>query len=75
MKRFAIIALFLTLTGCASKTAYGPCIGAFDDKDPSKVYKLSVRNTVLAVLFIETIFVPVIVVVNEALCPVGEKKP
>lgn len=72
-KTLAVAALFLTLVGCASKTKYGPCIGAFDDKDPSKVYKLSVRNVVLSCLFIETIFVPVIVVVNETLCPVGEK--
>ncbi len=75
MKRLAIVALLLTLAGCTTRTQYGDCIGAFDDKEPTKIYKVDPLNVILAIFFFETIFVPVIVLANETLCPVGEKKP
>jgi len=75
MKKLAIVALCLALAGCISRTQYGECIGAFDDKDPAKIYKVDPLNVALAILFFETVFVPVVVVVSETLCPVGEKKP
>lgn len=72
-KLIAVAVLGALLTGCASKNEYGDCIGAFDDGEPGMKYKLSIRNTVLAVMFSETIFVPVIVIANETRCPVGPK--
>ena len=72
MKKFFIAALIvLTLAGCTSETQFGPCIGAFDDKNPELTYKPSVWNVFLAILFSETIIVPVIVVIDETLCPNG----
>ena len=74
-KLVAILMITVLLAGCTSSTAFGPCIGAFDDKDPAKVYKLDAWNTFLAIFFSATIFVPVVVVVNETFCPVGNKTP
>jgi hypothetical protein len=70
-KVIALLALAALLSGCTSKNEFGECIGAFDDKKPGVEYKLSVWNTVLAVIFVETIVVPVVVVANQARCPIG----
>lgn len=72
MKRLMAIVMLTALMGCTTKTEFGDCIGAFDDGQPGVKYKLSVWNTVLAVVFSETIVVPVLVVANEARCPVGK---
>jgi hypothetical protein len=72
-KIFIFAAIAILASGCTSRTEHGECIGAFDEGVPDLQYKLSIKNTVLAVLFSETIFVPVIVVANEARCPVGKK--
>lgn len=72
-KTMAILFLAAALSGCTSSTEFGKCIGAFDDKDPKLTYKVSILNTVLAIIFVETIIVPVWVVVDEALCPVARK--
>ena len=72
MKKLFIVAMMaLALTGCTSATQYGQCIGAFEDKNPELTYKPSVWNVFLAILFSETIIVPVIVVIDETLCPNG----
>lgn len=68
-----VIACLTLLAGCESRTLYGECVGIDADKDARLEYKLSVRNTVVGFIFIETIFVPVIVLVNETYCPVGYK--
>jgi hypothetical protein len=71
LRRFAPLLLLLVMfmSACESSNSYGECIGAFDDPAPGTHYKLSVKNTVLAVIFFETVFVPVIVVANETRCP------
>lgn len=78
MKRaVAILMLAFALvsaSGCESSTGYGPCIDAAkDDANPKLVYRLSTRNTVLGIIFVETIFTPIIVLVSETFCPVGTK--
>lgn len=74
MKKLIVIALLgVMLAGCTSKTSHGDCVGAFDDKNPNKVYKASGWNIFLAVFFSELIVPPVLVVMNETFCPVGEK--
>lgn len=73
-KAIAILAIMALLTGCTSSNEFGECIGAFDDKKPGADYKLSVWNTVLAVIFVETVVVPVVVVANQSLCPTGPAK-
>jgi len=72
--RVILVACLLAIcAGCQSRTNFGRCIGAFDDRRPELEYRLSIRNTVLAAVFVETIFVPVLVVANQTLCPVGRK--
>lgn len=69
MKRvIALLALAALMSGCTSKNEFGECIGAFDDKKPGLEYKLSVWNTFLAVVFVETIVVPIVVVADEVRC-------
>ena len=62
----------MTVAGCTSKTEYGECIGAFDDKTPGLIYKVSVWNVFLGVFFFELIAPPIYVIVDETLCPIGK---
>ncbi len=74
MKKFAaalLASLALCVSGCTSKTDFGPCIGAFDDKDPSLIYKANGWNIAMGVVFVELIVPPIIVIVDETLCPIG----
>lgn len=71
MKYIAMLLMVAVLAGCTSENQYGPCIGAFDEPVPDVQYKLSVWNTVMAVIFFETVIVPVVVVANEAKCPIN----
>lgn len=74
MKKSLIIALFCTiLAGCTERTEYGECIGIADDKDPTLHYKLSAMNVALAIIFVETIIVPIKVAVDQTMCPVAKK--
>lgn len=73
MKRAIAAALLLALAGCTSSTPYGECIGAFDQERPELVYKPSVRNIVVGILFFELIVPPVVVLVDEIKCPVGKR--
>jgi len=72
MKKLLII-LLIGLSGCTSHTSYGDCIGAFDDKNPSLVYKLNVWNLVVGVFFVGMVVPPIVVIADETLCPVGFK--
>jgi hypothetical protein len=74
-KTLAMLLMMTALTGCTGRTAYGECIGAFDEKKPELEYKMSTMNLVVATIFLETIFVPVVVVAEQTYCPVGAKKP
>ena len=74
MKKILLIALAaLFLTGCTESTQYGTCVGIADDKNPALIYKLDVWNTVLGIVFAETIIVPIIVLIDETFCPVGKR--
>lgn len=68
-----ICLVFLMLTSCESKTEYGQCVGAFDEKKPDEVYKLSVQNLVVGIIFAELIVPPIVVIADATFCPVGEK--
>lgn len=67
------IIIFL-LSGCISRTSFGPCIGILDERDPHLIYKASGWNIAMAIIFVETVFVPIIVVVDQTLCPTGKWK-
>ena len=74
MGLFALFAIILlSCVSCTSETPYGKCIGAFDDPQPQLRYKASVKNIVFAIIFGETIVVPVVVILDETRCPVGAK--
>lgn len=62
------------MTACTSKTELGDCIGAFDEKDPQKIYKVSAWNIFVGIIGIELIAPPIFVIVDQTHCPVGLKK-
>lgn len=75
MKKILLpLLLLLGLAGCRSRTEFGECIGIAESQDKTLVYRFDAGNIVLACVFSETIFVPIIVVVDELQCPVGIKK-
>lgn len=67
-----LLATFL-FTACTSSTKHGECIGALSTPDPTLRYEYDLGNIILAVIFSETIVVPLIVVFDDLKCPVGEK--
>lgn len=75
MKKVIAVLLICTmlLAGCTTNTEYGQCIGLGDKEKPNLVYKLSIWNTVLAVIFIETVIVPIWVAVDLAKCPIAKQ--
>ncbi len=73
MLRAMALSLCILISGCTTNTPFGPCIGAFDDRDPHLIYKPSGWNIALGIVFIETVFVPVIVLIDETQCPIGHK--
>jgi hypothetical protein len=74
MNKIILCALVAILAaGCTTRTEYGECIGVLQDKKPDLEYKLSGWNTFLAVIFSETIVVPIVVVADDFQCPVGKK--
>lgn len=71
MKAVALVLAAWMTAACTSETQFGPCIGAFDDRAPGLRYEVSTKNVVLACIFFETVFVPVIVAAKEVRCPVS----
>ncbi len=71
----ALLALTLaTASGCTESTKFGDCVGIDSaDRDPKLRYKLDIGNVILATIFFEMIFPPILVVLNEAYCPVGRQ--
>lgn len=75
------LALLLT-TACESSreipTRQAPqgeevkCIGVVGTKRPGIEYELSTRNTVVGVIFFQTVFTPVVVLAKETFCPVAD---
>lgn len=63
----------LALTGCASKTDFGKCVGLNGFEEPGLRYEWSARNIVLGIFFFEIIAPPIFVVLDQAKCPVGFK--
>ena len=72
-KFIALGFLLLILTGCTESTEYGECIGLGQDKDPELVYRLDKSNAFVAIIFVETIIVPILVLADNIYCPVGQK--
>lgn len=78
MKNLVLVAMAALALGCnESKVIDGKevrCIGLERaNEDHKYVYRLDTKNVVLAVIFSETIVVPVIVVLDDLYCPVALK--
>lgn len=73
MRTLLLACTILCTTACTSETAHGPCIGAFDEKDPHKLYHTNAWNLAMGIIFVELIVPPIVVVVDETQCPYGEK--
>lgn len=75
MRRLTCLLLLLafSLFACEEATQYGPCIGANDQRSPDFYYKLSTNNVVMAIIFVETVYVPIVVVLDELYCPVARR--
>lgn len=67
------VLLIMLITGCTSATKYGECVGLLDTKDPNLYYETKTSNVVLAVVFSETVVVPLFVVLKQYQCPIGNK--
>lgn len=72
MKKVLLLILLLSV-GCTSSTPHGKCVGAFEDKNPKKIYEVSTKNVILATVFFQTLFTPILVILNQTYCPVGDK--
>lgn len=73
MKLAALVLAAVFAAGCTSETEFGRCIGVNEERDPHLTYKVDTGNVVVGIIFVETIFVPVIVALDELYCPVGRK--
>lgn len=72
----AVTALAAMLTGCTMDNEYGACKGFANEseKDPNLKYEVKTMNIVLAVIFSETIFWPVLTGAFWVWCPTGPVK-
>ncbi len=74
MKRLLGLLLLISfMSGCTSSTEHGECIGILDDPKPNLRYDYNGGNILLAIIFSETIVVPLVVVFDDLKCPVGVK--
>jgi len=67
----AIFLIAALLSGCVSRTDYGQCVGLGDKQNPKLRYRVSARNVIVGIVFVELIAPPVYVVLDETFCPVG----
>lgn len=67
-----LIIASVALTGCASKTEFGKCVGINGVEEKKLRYEWSARNIVLAIVFSEMIAPPIYVFLDETKCPVGK---
>jgi hypothetical protein len=63
----------LLLTSCQTHTQYGECIGLADIRDPKTVYRVSIWNAFLAIIFVETVIAPVYIVGKRIECPAAKR--
>lgn len=75
MKKLAALLCVVTMSGaCTCSTSVGECIGVQTNKDPRLIYEASVWNIILAVIFSETIIVPLAVAFDSAYCPTATRE-
>lgn len=74
MKNYIVMLLIcMSLIGCTGKTQYGECVGLMDEHNIELKYSVSVWNAFVAILFSETLVVPVYTLAKQIQCPTGRK--
>ncbi len=73
MRTIMSIFLLLSLGACTSHTEHGECVGLLDQHKPNLNYEVSVWNGFVAIVFGETIIVPLYTLAKQIQCPVSEK--
>jgi hypothetical protein len=74
MKKWIAAGIAATmLAGCTSRTPYGECVGVATPRSPHLEYRLNAWNVALGVIFFQTVFVPLVVLLDEMYCPVAVK--
>jgi len=73
-----VMAFCLLSVGCDSETEYGQCVGIQDVRqaeqdNPGVLYRVSGWNVAMGVIFLETIFAPIIWLAADFKCPVARK--
>lgn len=70
-----LLALVLSLAaGCTTRTEYGECKGFFDkdEEDPKLKYEVNTGNIVGALIFSETLAIPILVGGLWVFCPMAK---
>lgn len=67
----AFLLLMTLVTGCSSSNKYGKCVGLNGKEDPKLQYEYNAWNMALGFIFLETLVVPLVVVLDDLKCPVG----
>lgn len=80
MKRTALCLALVGLlgaSGCTTENHYGECVGLLteDERNPKMEYRVKKMNIFWAIVFSETLFVPVLVGGFWVYCPMGPKAP
>lgn len=73
--KFLISLLALLLAGCTSRMPLGECVGINGQKDPKLHYEYNATNIVVGLIFVESIVVPIVVVLDELECPTMKALP
>lgn len=74
MKRLTPLLLALLLSACTFREHGNACIGATDKEKPGVHYSVSAWNVFLAIIFSETLIIPVHVILFEVKCPDGPEE-
>lgn len=70
LKVVILTTCIVSIMGCTTSTPYGQCTGIIGKEKLGLEYKVSVWNLFLAIVFSETIIVPIIVIADNFKCPV-----
>lgn len=75
-KKLSVMMLGLALltAGCTTETKYGQCVGIGGERDPALKYETDAGNIIGAVIFFETIIIPIYVGLKAVECPVARRE-
>ncbi len=73
MKHLILIALVSCLLGCTRSTSVGDCIGITDKEYSGFVYEYSKKNIIIGIIGVETVVVPINVLLYNLKCPIGDR--